>query len=331
MFWKPLLFLYGLIFGRRVLQVPNVSSLNNESCHLDLRGGTSSTRCTCHRAPLESHDSDLVETGNTFIRYVGAGLSRTGTQSLARYFQLQNIYVYNQISVMQQSDLQIVRWAVPCMKHDDPAFLFMYDRILRAGKNLSGIATLDVPANFCYQQIIQHQLLQNISPADMTIVLSNRRGVPWLNSMQSLVQAFAPLNGWPYSLIFGDITTHTSRQFAYHLNCSICRSTFGGFVYDAWIENPDACLAGYHRWSEDVRRFAEQQGIEVMHVDLSDMTALNISHNSVTRNQLAVIYFVTRLPLLLVLLIGIYVVCWFINEIVCRADAVWTEMMQQQR
>jgi len=320
------MFLYGLIFGRRVLQVPKVSFNKNESCHQDLRGGTSSTLCTCRRAPL---DSELV-TEDTFIQYVGAGLSRTGTQSMARYFQLQNIHVYNQISVMQQSDLHIVRWAVPCVKHDDPAFLLMYDRILRAGKNFSGIATLDVPANFCYQQIVRHQLQRNISPSDMTIVLTERPGIPWLNSMQSLVQAFAPLHGFPFSLA-GDITTHTAKQFMYHLNCSVCRSTFAGFVYDAWIDDPDSCLAGYHRWSEEVRKFAQHQGIEIMHVHLSNMSALNISHNSVTRNQLAIIYFATRLPLLVATMVVIASVWWSMCKVACWADAVWMKMMNETR
>jgi hypothetical protein len=308
---RPLLFLKHMMMGQEPSGLldsrPKVHKLHHNSDADHTASGcckSAALPCGGWTCPVLDLNFDAPQ----HIRFVGAGLSRTGTQSMGHYMHFrEHASVYNQVAAISNNDMDLIRKTVPCRDFKDPSFQMLYARILDTATTSSrNLVTLDVPMNFCYRQIAMHQ--QRMGITNQTILLTRRDGYSWVMSMQKLLSAFAPIAGIPFTWMLGDMASHTAAQFAAHLNCTIGQRTVLGFSIGAYFVDPVQCFKGYVKWNHDVRVFAEQHGIPLIDIDIEDMDTLNIAHRSIRSVELSVIYVVTRIPVLVFLSVLVWLV-----------------------
>lgn len=237
-----------------------------------------------------------------FIRHVGTGISRTGTQTvrqkLIQRYDDHRIGVYNSMTQMKLNHLQLVKNTVPCNGVSD-SFKDWYYTVL-ATSTTPELASIDVPMNFCYKEIAQLQMQSGFQ--NFSLLMTYRRPDDWVNSFRHLLVAFAPIAGYPYSFFVGDMVSHTANQFLYHMNCTIRQMTLFGFTLTAWMEDPLACHAGFVKWNDEVSDFARENNIRVVNASLGS-SYMGSESFGVNSNELLFLTLVSRVPALVCLFV----------------------------
>ena len=249
-----------------------------------------------------------------YIRHVGTGLSRTGTQTLTHKLVDESngdggnrVNVYNSMRQMQLGHLDMVRASVPCDGMTE-SFKTWYYNVL-ASSTTPVLASIDVPLNFCYREIAELQMEAGFK--NFSLQMTHRRPDEWVNSFKHLLAAFAPIAGFPYSLFVGDMVTHTAEQFRHHLNCSIQQTSLLGFTVAAWMEDPLACHNGFIRWNLDVLDFASTNNLQLMNHTIGS-PGVSTTSFGVSSNELLFLAFVSRLPAIVCLMLLTFALeLWF--------------------
>lgn len=258
-----------------------------------------------YNEPNGSNDISSNESSKTcpaYIRYIGTGLSRTGTQTLTH--KLVNskdgqLGVYNSMRQMQLGHLEMVRASVPCDGVTE-SFKTWYYNVL-ASSTTPELASIDVPLNFCYKEIAELQM--EAGHSNFSLLMTYRHPDEWVRSFQFLLAAFAPIAGFPYSLFVGDMVTHTAEQFRHHLNCTIRQQKLFGFTIAAWMHDSVACLNGFERWNQEVIEYASTNNLHLTNETLGSPSSFFGKESfGVTSSELLYLSFVTRLPAIFVLM-----------------------------
>lgn len=134
------------------------------------------------------------------LEIIGAGLSKTGTQSTKIALESLGYVIYNVESMMYYDHLdlvtQIYQSDTPEVRHERISEL--HDNILATGSTV----VLDIPCNFLYKE------LSELSPDAEVLLTVRDTAQKWTKSVQKTFHAFAPLIGWPYSWFF-DLETYS--------------------------------------------------------------------------------------------------------------------------
>lgn len=243
--------------------------------------------------------SNEYKTCPAYIRFVGTGLSRTGTQTLTHKLSKDGqVGVYNSMRQMQLGHLEMVRASVPCNGVTE-SFKTWYYNVL-ASSTTPELASIDVPLNFCYKEIAELQM--EAGHSNFSLFMTYRHPDEWVRSFQYLLAAFSPIAGFPYSLLVGDMVTHTADQFRYHLNCTIRQQKLFGFTIAAWMHDSVACLNGFERWNKEVIEYASTNSLRLTNETLGSPSFGKESFG-VTSSELLYLSFVTRLPAIFVLMV----------------------------
>ena len=246
---------------------------------------------------ISSNENPNPKTCPAYIRYIGTGLSRTGTQTLTH--KLINgkdgqVGVYNSMRQMKLGHLHLVKETVPCSGITE-SFKTWYYNIL-ASSTTPELASIDVPLNFCYKEIAELQM--EAGHSNFSLLMTYRHPDEWVRSFKYLLTAFAPIAGFPYYFFVGDMVTHTAEQFRYHLNCTILQQKLFGFTIAAWMHDSVACLNGFERWNQEVIEYASTNSLHLTNATLGSPSFGKESFG-VTSSELLYLSFVTRLPFVL--------------------------------
>lgn len=246
-------------------------------------------------------DNVVPPTEDIFIKVVGAGLPRTGTQTIG-YYLSDKFNVYNIMKAVALNHTYLFTKVICEDAEISNSFITWYDTIVSSATH--PIATLDVPACFCYQQIVLYQSLMNIT--NTSILLSLRDAQDWFNSMQALVSTFAPIAGFPYNIWMEDFSLYIADQFARHVHCFVQDITWFGFCVDASIINELECIDGYNDWNSDVERFAQIHDIPLNKIQTTELGSI---FSSVTKSELLLIAVLLRVPFMIFLAFFIWLSC----------------------
>jgi hypothetical protein len=245
------------------------------------------------------YNNESSKTCPAYIRYIGTGLSRTGTQTLTH--KLVNskdgqLGVYNSMRQMQLGHLEMVRASVPCNGVTE-SFKTWYYNVL-ASSTTPVLASIDVPLNFCYKEIAELQMEAGYN--NFSLLMTYRHPDEWVRSFKYLLAAFAPIAGFPYSFLIGDMVTHTAEQFRHHLNCTIEQQSILGFTIAAWLEDPLACTYGFMKWNQGVVDFSTVHNLRLENYTLGSISDQSFGVNS---KELLFLAFVSRIPYIFCLMV----------------------------
>lgn len=146
----------------------------------------------------------LHSTAPTHLEIIGAGLSKTGTQSIKYAFEALGYTVYNVESMMYHRHLDMV---MAIYTSTD-----IHERRQRVeafrAKILETRATvvLDVPCNVLYKD------LHALDPEAQVLLSVRDSPAKWTQSIQKTFHAFAPVLTWPYSWFF-DMETYAKLMW----------------------------------------------------------------------------------------------------------------------
>lgn len=189
------------------------------------------------------------------LAIIGAGASRTGTQSITEALHILGFNVYNLVGIMQNQHVQETVLAL----QDPAASPPLFEKVLDGGYT----ATLDTPMNLLWRQ-------QMARFPDGKVLLSVRDSTEsWLRSFQWAGEAFAPLSHsrpwkWIANLtpLFEEIELHIRQAGdGKGLNCS-ANKQFVRPWWAPWVEYLDsqaqtpACLVRYYDGLRDQVRAA---------------------------------------------------------------------------
>jgi len=180
---------------------------------------------------------------------IGAGLSKTGTQSIKRALESANHQVYNVESMMARRELdQVV--AIHAAEPEQRAQLVsqFVHQLLDDGYD----ATMDIPFSFLVEDCLK---LDNTS----TVLLSVRDSAEtWFSSVEQTFDAFAGLAGWPFVWWF-DFPEYASHVW----QCQHSVETFQPW-YLPWVKLThryvldQSCVDFYTMHNNQVRQLAER-------------------------------------------------------------------------
>ena len=168
---------------------------------------------------INSHDSTYNHAiCNPQLDVIGAGLSKTGTQSTKLAFEALGYKVYNVESMMYYGHLELVTSIYQSKGQTRQMYIEeLNHKILETGSSV----VLDIPCNFMFEE------LHKLNP-DAKVLLSIRdTPEKWLHSIKKTFHAFAPLVTWPYSWFF-DLETY-SRMIWFE-DC-----THGVDIWEPWF------------------------------------------------------------------------------------------------
>lgn len=237
------------------------------------------------------------------VEFINAGISRTGTQTIASVFETKGFTVYNQQTLIFHQHYK-----------NNKIFTCRYDEEIESmlqEVSSDQIIINDIPFNFCYKEIIEYAQRWNQAPV---LMLTTRNADEWLHSFALLVHAFAPAAGFPFTMISGtrNVVEKTAASFKKHLNCSIMQWDDGIFVLDAYIKDKQACKEGFLRYNEQVREYASEHKLNFVeyNLDLLHSHTEMQSNKSVQRVYLWFIFVLTRVPFLVTQLLLACLLCW---------------------
>lgn len=145
------------------------------------------------------HDSsNWSKTCPTHLDVIGAGLSKTGTQSTKMAFEALGYTVYNVESMMYYGHLELVTSIYQAPLQEKPALIQEFNaRILETHATV----VLDIPCNFLFQELFE------LNPDAVVLLTSRETPDKWITSIQKTFHAFAPITARPFSWFF-DMTTY---------------------------------------------------------------------------------------------------------------------------
>ncbi len=150
---------------------------------------------------LNSHDTRTNPPQcPTHLEVIGAGLSKTGTQSTKFAFESLGYKVYNVESMMYYGHLDLVTSIYKSSNHEErnTRIETLHHKILETGSTV----VLDIPCNFLYKE------LHSLNPQAQVLLTIRDSPGKWTQSIQKTFHAFAPLITWPYSWFF-DLETYS--------------------------------------------------------------------------------------------------------------------------
>ena len=211
---------------------------------------------------INSHDAPpAYSTCPTQLEVIGAGLSKTGTQSTKIAFETLGYQVYNVESMMYYGHLDLVTSIYTSQGEEKQAYVKeLHHKILETGSTV----VLDIPCNFLFEEL--HQL----SPHANVLLSVRDSSEKWLSSIQRTFHAFAPLVTWPYSFFF-DIETY-SRMIWFEecrQDIDIWEPWFFPWVKIAhryYMEDPDFCRTMYDRHNQHVIRNTDPDLLTIYNV-----------------------------------------------------------------
>ena len=180
---------------------------------------------------------------------IGAGLSKTGTQSIKRALESTHHQVYNVESMMARHELdQVV--AIHAAEPEQRAQLVsqFVHQLLDDGYD----ATMDIPFSFLVDDCLK---LDNTS---MVLLSVRDSAETWFASVEQTFDAFAGLAGWPFVWWF-DLPGYAS----YVWKCQHSVETFQPW-YLPWVKLThryvldESCVDFYNAHNQQVRQLAEQ-------------------------------------------------------------------------
>lgn len=136
------------------------------------------------------------------LAVIGAGLSKTGTQSTKLAFETLGYKVYNVESMMYHGHLPLVTAIHQAETQEAKA---AHVQALNAAiLDTQASVVLDIPCNFLFEE------LYALNPQAQVLLTVRDTPQKWTQSIQKTFHAFAPLVSWPFSWFF-DLETY-SRQ-----------------------------------------------------------------------------------------------------------------------
>ena len=150
---------------------------------------------------LNSQDTHMQpQTCPVHLDVIGAGLSKTGTQSTKFAFESLGYKVYNVESMMYYNHLQLVTSIYESTTQEEKLARVetFHAKILETGSTI----VLDIPCNFLYKELFE------LSPQAQVLLTVRDTPQKWTQSIQKTFHAFAPLITWPYSWFF-DLETYS--------------------------------------------------------------------------------------------------------------------------
>jgi len=283
---------------------------------------------------LNSHDNHVEPpTCPAQLEVIGAGLSKTGTQSTKFAFESLGYKVYNVESMMYHNHLDLVTsiYASSSTEERDARISTLNTKILETGSTV----VLDIPCNFLYKELFE------LNPSTRVLLTTRDSPQKWTQSIQKTFHAFAPLLTWPYSWFF-DLETYARMIWLedcdhgvdiwkpwffpwvkiahryYMLDEAKCRSMYDKHVLDVKANIPEDQLVVYN---------VKEAWVPL--VQMLNITNLNLLSSFPQVNQGAdmdTVNFLTRVvaytyPFLIAIAIGIiaHVTVFFIciNTCVC--------------
>jgi hypothetical protein len=205
---------------------------------------------------------------------IGAGLSKTGTQSIKRALESANHQVYNVESMMARRELdQVV--AIHAAEPEQRAELVsqFVHQLLDDGYD----ATMDIPFSFLVEDCLK---LDNTS----TVLLSVRDSAEtWFSSVEQTFDAFAGLAGWPFVWWF-DFPEYASHVW----QCQHSVETFQPW-YLPWVKLThryvldQSCVDFYTMHNNQVRQLAERYQAKLVEFNVKQgwqgLVVLNLADN----------------------------------------------------
>lgn len=150
---------------------------------------------------LNSHDEYVASpTCPAHLEVIGAGLSKTGTQSTKFAFESLGYKVYNVESMMYYKHLDLVTsiYESTTLEERHEKIKVFNSKILETGSTV----VLDIPCNFLYKELFE------LNPQAQVLLTTRDTAQKWTQSIQKTFHAFAPLITWPYSWFF-DLETYS--------------------------------------------------------------------------------------------------------------------------
>lgn len=194
---------------------------------------------------------------------IGAGLSKTGTQSTKMAFEQLGYQVYNVESMMFHKHLELVTRIYETPDEETRLELIeeLHDKILET----SATVVLDIPCNVLFDG------LRVFSPAAKVLLTVRDDAQKWVQSVQKTFHAFAPIVGWPFSFYF-DIETY-SRMLWIDEGCDhdvdIWEPWFMPWVKIAhryYMKNEHKCMQMYDRHNHRVQSLVPESQLVVYNV-----------------------------------------------------------------
>lgn len=218
----------------------------------------------------------------TNLSYIGAGLSRTGTQTLKQYFSSFDVNVYN---------------IETAMTHDDKHFDYFNDELSVLPLNHNCRMTLDIPLNFYYRE------LHNVYP-NATIIVSYRDADSWVHSFEQVCKTFYPLLSFPFFIDFEFAIDMYSK-----LNCSFKKK-----LLSIELLNRTACLHGYEMYYEEVFEYIKQNDVTSIVYETNNLPNMTFKNSSFQLYMIWLnIVIVQQLAYSLILFLSIFVMEWLVH------------------
>lgn len=211
---------------------------------------------------LNSHEPSADHTTcHGQLEVIGAGLSKTGTQSIKLAFEALGYKVYNVESMMYYGHLDLVTNIYQTHGDKRQAYIEeLNNKILETGSTV----VLDIPCNFMFQE------LHALNPQAKVLLSQRDSSKKWLASIKKTFHAFAPLVSWPYSFFF-DLETY-SRMIWFE------ECTHGVDIWEPWffpwvkvahryyMENEPLCESMYDKHNNNVRHHTPPHLLTVYNV-----------------------------------------------------------------
>lgn len=195
-----------------------------------------------------------VQTCTSQLEVLGAGLSKTGTQSLKVAFETLGYQVYNVESMMYFGHLDQVMAIHETTNQTRKQELVcdFQQKILDTGATV----TLDAPANLFVPELMK------CSP-DAHVLLTVRDSPhEWTRSIQKTIHAFVPLTGRPYMWFF-DI------------------KSYGEFFFSDCVDTIDVWEPWYFPWIQIAHRYSTANNTACMEVYTNHVKRIKTLPNSI--------------------------------------------------
>ena len=230
---------------------------------------------------LNSHEPSVVEhtTCHEQLEVIGAGLSKTGTQSIKLAFESLGYKVYNVESMMYYGHLDLVTSIYQSTGSQQQTYIEeLNHKILETGATV----VLDIPCNFMFEE------LHALNPQANVLLSVRDSAERWLTSIKKTFHAFAPLVSWPYSFFF-DLETYS--RMIWFSECThdvdIWEPWFFPWVKVAhryYMEDEHLCKSMYDKHNDNVKKTIPPHLLTIYNVKQGWAPLLKLTNSTQTNN-----------------------------------------------